>query len=111
MRRAHLKTGLQAFLIYACVGVLLLVGTVMAAHICGLQTSQTTISVQTEANSSPANQQCAMCLLIQSVAAVLLLMVLFSPLPRRKIARPVFQVHLIPVLTSFQLYVRPPPVW
>jgi hypothetical protein len=111
MRSTYSKTGWPALLVYLCVAILLLVGVVQAAHICGLQASQTNISAQNESGSSPASQLCAMCLLIHSVAAVLLLMVVGSPLPRRKIARAVLQVRSIPVLTFFQLYVRPPPVW
>ena len=111
MCSAHLKTGWSALLIYTCVAILLLVGTIQAAHICGLQASETNISAQSENGSLPANGLCTICLLIHSVAAVLVLMAMGSPLPRRKLARSVLQVRLIPVLTSFQLYVRPPPVW
>jgi len=111
MRSLHSKTGWSALLIYVCVAILLLVGIVQAAHICGLQISSTNISARNESGSSPANQLCAVCLLIQSVVAVLLLMVIGSPLRRRTFSRPVLQVRIIPVLTSFQLYVRPPPAW
>jgi len=111
MRIAHSKTGWPALLVYVCVAILLLVGIIQAAHICGLQAVQTNVSAQSESAASPASQLCAMCLLIQSVAAVLLLMVVSSPLRRRTFGRSVLQVRIIPVLTSFQLYVRPPPVW
>jgi hypothetical protein len=91
--------------------MLLVVGTVQAAHICGLQISETNVSAQNEGSSSPAGQLCAMCLLIHSVAAGLVLMVMSSPLLQRATGRFVLKVRFIPVLTSFQLYVRPPPAW
>jgi hypothetical protein len=105
------KTGFSGVLLYACVGVLLLSATVQAAHICGLQSPGISISAQNENAASPTNSLCAMCLLIHSVAAVLVLMAVFAPLQQHSRGRSILQVKFIPVLTSFQLYVRPPPAW
>ena len=111
MRSPRLKTGWAALLLYACVAILLVAGTVEAAHICGLQASETYASAQNESASSPAGPFCLMCLLIHSVVAVLVSMMAFSPLVRRAPGRLSLQVRFIPEFTSFQLYVRPPPAW
>jgi hypothetical protein len=111
MHSPRQKTGLAAVIIYSCVVILLVAGTVQTAHLCGLQISETQISVQNDGTSSPVNSACAMCLLIQSVAAALVFMVTFSLPVRQTHGRSILQVRFVPILTSFQLYVRPPPAW
>jgi hypothetical protein len=111
MRSSCIKTGWAALLLYGCIAILAVTATVQAAHICGLQTSETYVSAQSEGATSPASPFCAMCLLIHSVTALLVLMVSWSPLVKRTYNRSTLQLRFTPVLTSFQLYVRPPPAW
>ena len=111
MRSPRLKSGWAAWLLYLCVAVLLLATTVESAHICGLGVGQSYASTQNDSASSPAGSFCAMCLLVHSVAAALVWVAAFSPLFRRSAGRFLLRLRFVPVLTSFQLYVRPPPAW
>jgi hypothetical protein len=111
MRSARLKTGWAAVLIYACVAILLVAGTVEAAHICGLQTAEIHASAQQESASSPSGPFCLMCLIIHSVVAILVSLMAFSLLMRRAPGRCTNQVQFIPLFVSFQLNVRPPPAF
>ncbi len=111
MGSTRLKTGWAAWLLYAFAAVLLVSATVQAAHFCGLTSPQTSASAQDDGGSSPTSPVCTVCLLAHSVAALLIAMVAFSLLLHRAPHRFVPQSCFIPVLTSFELYVRPPPAW
>ena len=111
MRSPYLKTGWGAFLLYACLAVVLVAATVQAAHICGLKNAAISASAQDEGNSSPSGTYCTMCMIAHSITAALIIVFLFTPLFRRAPARSAFQVNYIPFATFFKLCVRPPPAW
>jgi hypothetical protein len=111
MRSPYLKTGWGAFLLYACLAVVLVAATVQATHICGLKGAAISASAQDEGGSSPSGTFCTLCMIAHSITAALVIVFLFFPLLRRAPVRFVSQPSYIPFAASFKLCVRPPPAW
>ena len=97
------------WLVYLCVALLLAATVAQAAHFCGSQSVD--LHHGTQLRSDSANSTlCLTCLMAQSVAALVLCITFSSVLHRRVRVSPP-QIHPRPFLESFQLYVRPPPIF
>jgi hypothetical protein len=96
----------------APVGVaLLLVATVaQAGHFCGLQSFNLSDDGTQLRADSPNTTLCLVCLMAQSVAAIVL-SVAFSSIFRSRLPLSLPQVQPRTFLSSFQLHVRPPPIF
>jgi hypothetical protein len=97
---------------FACLAVLCLTGvllstTVQATHLCGLRglEAQTAVELDRTASAAPV---CLTCLMAPSMSAVILL-VTFFVMASSLLVVAALQKHPKPVLSSFQLYIRPPP--
>ncbi|MGB6677830.1 MAG: hypothetical protein WBE44_14135 [Terriglobales bacterium] len=102
------KTAGAKWLALLCVTLLLLATVAQAAHFCSLQSFDLTDGTQFRADS-PNATLCLICLMAQSVAAIVL-SVVFSSVFRRRLQVSLPQMDPRPFLESFQLYVRPPPI-
>jgi hypothetical protein len=91
-----------------CLAAVLLSTTVQTSHFCGLGApdAPAAVGLNTPSSSSPT---CLLCLMAPSISAILLLVAFFI-----MSASAVFvgglQMRPKPVLYSFQLYIRPPPL-
>jgi hypothetical protein len=90
-----------------CLAVVLLSTTVQTAHFCGLPVADAQAAVELDrASSSPV---CLTCLMAPSISALILLVAFFTtPGSARFVGR--LQMRPKPVLYSFRLYIRPPPL-
>jgi hypothetical protein len=91
-----------------CLAVVLLSTTVQIGHFCGLGLSnaQTLVELDRASSRSPV---CVTCLMISSISALVLLVAFFTmPGSAAFVGR--LQMRPKPVLYSFQLYIRPPPL-
>jgi hypothetical protein len=105
-------TGTAAAKWLAPLGVaLLLVATAaQAAHFCGFQSFDLPDDGTQLRADSPNTTLCLTCLMAQSVAAIMLA-IAFSSIFRRRLQVSPPQMHPRPFLSSFQLYIRPPPIF
>jgi hypothetical protein len=103
------KTAGATWLPHLCVALLLVATVSQAAHFCGFQSLDLNAGTQLRADS-PNTTLCLTCLMAQSVAAIVL-SIAFSSIFRRRVRVSPPQIHLRPFLESFQLYVRPPPIF
>ena len=92
-----------------CIALLLVATVAQAAHFCGFPLLDLSGGAQVRAES-PGTTLCLTCLMAQSAAAILL-SITFSSLFRRRPRAALLQIHPRPFLESFQLYVRPPPIF
>jgi hypothetical protein len=93
---------------WLCLAVLLMASIVQVTHLCGFSLLDTCHTPQFHAVSS-SGTVCLICLMAQPATVVLLFVAFFSNLP----ARPRVSFRKVtpnPLLESFELYVRPPPV-
>jgi hypothetical protein len=97
------------WLVYLGASLLLVASVSQTAHFCSLQSLDLREGTQLRADS-PGSTLCLTCLMAQSVAAVVLC-IAFSPILRRRVRGQTPQIHPRPFLESFQLYVRPPPIF
>ncbi len=91
------------------IALLLVASVAQGAHFCGFQSLDVGGAAQVRAES-PNTTLCLTCLMAQSVAA-LVLSIIFSSVFRRRLRVSRLQIHTRPFLGSFQLYVRPPPIF
>jgi hypothetical protein len=93
-----------AVLCFVCV---LLSTTIQATHFCGLRglETQTAVELDRATSASPA---CLTCLMAPSMSAVILLVAFFA-MASSMLFVGALQMRPKPVLSSFQLYIRPPP--
>jgi hypothetical protein len=103
------KTAGAKWLAYLAAALLLLATVVQAAHFCGFQSLDLRDGTQLRADS-PNTTLCLTCLMAQSVAAIVL-SIAFSSIFRRRARILLPQMRPRPFLESFQLYVRPPPIF
>jgi hypothetical protein len=103
------RTAGAKWLIYLGAALLLVATVSQTAHFCGFQSLDPCGGTQLRADS-PNTRLCLTCLMAQSVAAVAL-SIAYSPILRRRVRGQTPQIHPRPFLESFQLYVRPPPVF
>ena len=103
------KTTGAKWLAYLSAALLLVANVAQAAHFCGFQPLDLRDGTQLRADS-PNTTLCLTCLMAQSVAAIVL-SVAFSSILRRRVRIPLLQIQPRPFLESFQLYVRPPPMF
>jgi hypothetical protein len=92
-----------------CVALLLVATVAQAAHFCGFQSFDLPDD-RTQLRADPNTTLCLTCLMAQSVAAIAL-SIAFSSIFRRRLRVSPPQMHPRPFLSSFQLYVRPPPIF
>ena len=96
------------WLAYLCTALLLVATVAQAEHFCGVRLDLRA-GTQLRADS-PNATLCLTCLMAQSVAAVVL-SVAISSIFRRRLRVSPLQIQPRPFLESFQLYVRPPPIY
>lgn len=91
-----------------CLAVVLLSATVQTTHFCGLRVPdvQAAVELDRAASGSPV---CLTCLMAPSISALILLIAFFT-LPGSAVFVGRLQMRPKPVLYSFQLYIRPPPL-
>ena len=97
---------------FTCLAVLCLTGvllstTVQATHFCGLRGLETQTAVELDRTAS-ASPVCLTCLMAPSLTAVILLVAFFA-MASSMLSVGALQMRPKPVLSSFQLYIRPPP--
>jgi hypothetical protein len=104
------RTAAAKWLAPLCVALLLVATVEQAAHFCRFQSFELSDD-GTQLRADPPNTTlCLTCLMAQSVAAIVLSIAFFSVFRRRlQISPP--QMHPRSFLSSFQLYVRPPPIF
>jgi len=103
------KTAGAKRLALLCLALLLVATVAQAAHFCGFQSFDLRGGAQMRAES-PNTTLCLTCLMAQSVAA-LVLSTTFSSVFRRRLRVSLLQIRPRTFLESFQLYVRPPPIF
>jgi hypothetical protein len=103
------KTAGAKWLVYLGAALLLVANVAQATHFCGFQPLDLRDGTQLRADS-PNTSLCLTCLMAQSVAAIVLSIAFFSVF-RRRVRIPLLQIQPRPFLESFQLYVRPPPIF
>ncbi len=92
-----------------CVVAVLLSTTVQVAHFCGVRRPDVHTALEIDA-ISPGTGPCMVCLLAQSVGAIILWIALFvSFRSEPRISAP--QMPPRPFIESFVLYIRPPPLY
>ncbi|MEP6643539.1 MAG: hypothetical protein ABJA69_03520 [Acidobacteriaceae bacterium] len=103
------RTLLMAF---ACIALLFQMTTIQASHLCGSQFSSGTDSANTVQSQITASNStvCVLCLMTQPVVAIFLL-IAFAPAVRRSTATQAADASPGKLFSSFQLYVRPPPIY
>ena len=91
-----------------CLAVVLLSTTVQTAHFCGLRLPdvQTVVELDRASSISPV---CLTCLMAPSMSALVLLLA-FLTMSASTVFNGRLQMRPKPVLYSFQLYIRPPPL-
>jgi hypothetical protein len=104
------KTAAAKWLAPLCVALLLVATVAQAGHFCGFQWFGLSDDGTQLRADSPNTTLCLTCLMVQSVAAIVLSVALSSILRRRLQVSPP-QMHPRPFLSSFQLYIRPPPIF
>ncbi len=91
-----------------CFACVLLSTTAQAAHFCGVRGPDAQATLELDPASS-GSAVCLICLMSVSTSALVLLVFFFI-----MSHSPVFgggpQMHPKPILNSFQLYIRPPPL-
>ena len=92
-----------------CLALLLVTAVAQAAHFCGFQSLDVSGGAQVRAES-PSTTLCLTCLMAQSAAAIVL-SVTFAYVFRRRPRASLLRIHSRSFLESFQLYVRPPPIF
>ncbi len=103
------KTAGAKWLAPLCIALLLVATVAQAAHFCGFPSLDLRSGVQVQAES-PNTTLCLTCLMAQWVAAMVL-SITFSSVFRRRLCVSLLQIRPRPFLESFQLYVRPPPIF
>ncbi|MGC2183543.1 MAG: hypothetical protein WA637_09710 [Terriglobales bacterium] len=93
-----------AVLCFVCV---LLSTTAQATHFCGLRGLETQTAVELD-RTAAASPVCLTCLMAPSLSAVILLVTFFA-MASSMLSVGALQMRPKPVLSSFQLYIRPPP--
>jgi hypothetical protein len=91
-----------------CLAAVLLSTTVQATHFCGLggPDAQTAVELSPASSGSPT---CLICLMAPSISAIVLL-VAFFVMSGSTVFVGGLQMRPKPVLYSFHLYIRPPPL-
>jgi hypothetical protein len=91
-----------------CFAAVLLSTTVQAAHFCAFQepSAQAIAESDSALSGGPA---CLVCLMAPSASAIILL-IAFVVLSRSSAFVGGLQMRFKPILDSFQLYIRPPPL-
>jgi hypothetical protein len=92
-----------------CIALLLVASVAQAAHFCAFQSLDPRGGPQVR-TESPNTTLCLTCLMAQSVAS-LVLSIAFSSAFRRRLRVSLLQTHPRAFLMSFQLCVRPPPIF
>jgi hypothetical protein len=82
--------------------------TVQAAHFCGFRQPGTQFTVESDSALS-GGPACMVCLMAASTSAIILLAA-FVVLSRSSVFVGGLQMRFRPILDSFQLYIRPPPL-
>jgi len=92
--------------------MLLMAGTIQAAHICGLSlgNSQAVLHTSEDISSSSA-AICPFCLIAHATTMMLLFVATFSPAARRTFATISLQPGFSLSLKFGRLFVRPPPTY
>ena len=103
----HRPTKWFTCLAVLCLVCVLLSTTVQATHFCSLGGLQTQAAVELDRTTS-ASPVCLTCLMAPSMSAVILL-VAFFVMASSMLSVGALQMRPKPVLSSFQLYIRPPP--
>jgi hypothetical protein len=91
-----------------CLATVLLSTTAQAAHFCGFRGPDGQAALQLD-SSSFGSQVCLVCLTAPSTSAIILLVVFFI-VSRGTVFVGRLQRRPKPILDSFQLYIRPPPL-
>jgi hypothetical protein len=86
----------------------LLSATVQTAHFCGLRVPDAQAAVELDGASS-GSPVCLTCLMAPSISALILLVAFFT-MPGSVMLVGRLQMRPKPVLYSFPLYIRPPPL-
>jgi hypothetical protein len=102
------RTSGTKWLAYFAAALLVVAGVGQAAHFCGFQSlDRRDGTVRADSFNTTL---CLTCLMAQSVAAIALC-IAFSSIIRRRVRVSPQRMRPRPFLESFQLYVRPPPVF
>lgn len=103
----HRPTKRFTCLAILCLVCVLLSTTVQATHFCSLGGvgTQTTVELDQATSASPV---CLTCLMAPSMSAVILLVAFFA-MASSMLFVGALQMRPKPVLSSFRLYIRPPP--
>jgi hypothetical protein len=104
------KTAAARWLAPLCVALLLVATVAQAAHFCGFQSFELSDDGTQLRADSPNTTLCLTCLMAQSVAAIVL-PIAFSSILRRRLQVSPPQMRPRSFLSSFQLYIRPPPIF
>lgn len=91
-----------------CLAAVLLSTTVQTAHFCGLSVPDAQAAVELDRASS-GSPVCLICLMAPSISALVLLVAFFI-MSGSTVFIGGLQMRPKPVLYSFQLYIRPPPL-
>ncbi len=91
-----------------CLAVVLLSTTIQAVHFCGLRVPDAQAAVELDRASS-GSPVCLTCLMAPSISALILLVAFFT-LSASVAFFGRLQMRPSPLLYSFQLYIRPPPL-
>jgi hypothetical protein len=92
-----------------CLVAVMLSGTVQATHFCGFRKSNSQNALELGL-ASPGSPFCLICLMAPSTSALILLVAFFT-LFRSTACTGSRQIHLSPIIHSFDLYIRPPPLY
>jgi len=100
--------GLNCLAVVCLAAVLLLSTTVQTTHFCGLRApgAQAAVELDRASSGTPA---CLICLMAPAISALILLVAFFT-LSGSTVFIGGLQMRPKPVLYSFQLYIRPPPL-
>jgi hypothetical protein len=104
----HRATNRLSCLAVVCLATVLLSTTVQTAHFCGLSVPNAQAAVELDRASS-GSPVCLICLMAPSISALVLLVAFFI-MSGSTVFIGGLQMRPKPVLYSFQLYIRPPPL-
>ena len=104
------KTAGAKLLASLCVALLLVATVAQVAHFCGFQSFDLPDGRSQLRVDSSNTRLCLACLMAQSVAAIVL-SIAFSSIFRRRLHVSLPQMRPRTLLSPFQLYVRPPPIF
>jgi len=92
-----------------CLAAVLLSTTAQVTHFCGLRKSNSQAALELDP-ALPGNPLCLICLMAPSTSAIILLVAFLNAF-RTIVCVGGRQMLPIPIIESFHLYIRPPPLY